>query len=73
MPTGFEIAGLALAIFPILIEGIKFYTNEKDAVSDILNYQRRLIRIARGLDRERTIFLNSCQRFMDDIAAHCGV
>lgn len=73
MPTGFEIAGLALAIFPIIIEGIKFYANEKDAVSDILNYQRLLIRIARDLDREQTIFRNSCQRFLEDIAAHCGV
>ncbi|OKP12095.1 hypothetical protein PENSUB_2453 [Penicillium subrubescens] len=73
MPTGFEAVGLALAIFPILIEAIKFYTNEKDGVSDTRNYQRLLIRISRDLDREQTIFHNSCQRFMEDIAAHCGV
>lgn len=73
MPTGFEAVGLALAIFPILIEAIKFYTNEKDVVSDIRSYQRLLIRISRDLDREQTIFQNSCERFMEDIAAHCGV
>jgi hypothetical protein len=73
MPTGFEAVGLALAIFPNLIEAIKFYTNEKDGVSDTRNYQRLLIRISRDLDREQTIFHNSCQRFMEDIAAHCGV
>jgi hypothetical protein len=73
MPTGFEAVGLALAIFPILIEAIKFYTNDKDVVSDIRNYQRLLIRISRDLDREQTIFHNSCQRFLEDIAAHCGV
>jgi hypothetical protein len=73
MATGFEAIGLALAIYPILIEALKFYTNEKDAVSDIFNYQRLLIRIARDLDREQTIFHNSCQRFMEDIAAHVGV
>jgi hypothetical protein len=73
MPTGFEAVGLALAIFPILIEAIKFYTNEKDVMSDIRNYQRLLNRISRDLDREQTIFHNSCQRFMEDIAAHFGV
>lgn len=73
MASGFEAVGLALAIFPILIEGIKFYAKEKDVVSDIFNYQRVLIRIVRDLDREQTIFLNSCQRFMEDIAAQCGV
>lgn len=73
MPTGFEAVGLAMAIFPILIEGLKFYVNEKDVVSDIFNYQRLLMRIARALDREQTVFHNSCQRFMEDIAAQCDV
>lgn len=73
MATGFEAAGLALAIFPILIEVVKFYANEKNVVKDFVHYQQLLKRIGRDLSCEKVLFRNSCQRFMQDIASHCGI
>ncbi|KAJ5159822.1 Synaptobrevin, partial [Penicillium canariense] len=73
MVSGFEAVGLALAIFPVLVEGLKFYTHEKGAVSDFLKYQRVLMRISRDLDRERTMFHNTCQQFLEGVASQCGV
>ncbi|CAG8386127.1 unnamed protein product [Penicillium salamii] len=73
MATGFEAAGLALAIFPILIEVVKFYANEKNVVKDFVHYQKLLKRIGRDLSCEKVLFRNSCQRFMQDIASHCGI
>ncbi|CAG8365028.1 unnamed protein product [Penicillium salamii] len=73
MVTGIEAAGLALAIFPILIEGLKFYADEKGVVKDFFHYQKLLERIGRDLSREKVIFHNSCRRFMEDVASQCGI
>ncbi|CAG8112686.1 unnamed protein product [Penicillium salamii] len=73
MITGIEAAGLALAIFPILIEGLKFYADEKGVVKDFFHYQKLLKRIERDLSREKVLFHNSCQRFMTDVASQCGI
>ncbi|KAJ6078529.1 hypothetical protein N7467_008282 [Penicillium canescens] len=73
MATGFEAVGLALAIFPILVEALKFYANERGTVKDFFRYQRLLKRIGRDLSREKTIFYNTCQRFIQDIASQCGI
>ena len=73
MPTGFESVGLALAIFPVLVEGLKFYAEEKGVIKDLFHYQHVLKRIVRDLAREQTSFRNSCQRFLEDIAVKCGL
>lgn len=71
--TGFEVVGLALAIFPLVIEGLKFYAEEKGLVKDFLRYRHVLKRLIQDLSREQTSFHNSCQRFMEDIAVQCGL
>lgn len=71
--TGFEVVGLALAIFPLVIEGLKFYAEEKGLVKDFLRYRHVLKRLIQDLSREQISFHNSCQRFMEDIAAQCGL
>ncbi|KAK2767585.1 hypothetical protein FQN54_003743 [Arachnomyces sp. PD_36] len=73
MPTGFEAVGLALAIFPVLVEGLKFYAEEKGVIKDLFHYQHVLKRIVRDLAREQTSFRNSCQRFLEDIAVKSGL
>jgi hypothetical protein len=73
MATGFESVGLALAIFPILVEGLKLYAEEKGVIKDLFHYQHVLKRIVRDLAREQTSFRNSCQRFLEDIVAKCGL
>lgn len=59
MPTGFEAVGLALAIFPVLVEGLKFYAEEKGVIKGILKYQYVLKRMIRDLGREQPSFHNS--------------
>lgn len=71
--TGFEVVGLVLAIFPLVIEGLKFYAEEKGLVKDFLRYRHVLKRLIQDLSREQTSFHNSCHRFMEDIAAQCGL
>ncbi|KAL4908773.1 hypothetical protein BDW74DRAFT_174005 [Aspergillus multicolor] len=67
MATGFEAAGLALALFPILVETLKFYAEEKGLAKDFLHYQHVLKGIVRDLGREQIVFRNSCQRFLKDL------
>lgn len=71
--SGFEIVAVVLAVFPIVTETLKFYAEERGAVKDLFHYQHVLKRIGRGLSREQTSFSNSCKRFMEDVAAKCGV
>lgn len=65
--------GLALAIFPILVEGLKFYAEEKGLIKDFFHYQHVLRRIVRDLRREQTTFRNSCQRILEDVASKSGL
>lgn len=71
--SGFEVVGLVLAIFPLVIQGLKFYAEEKGLVKDFLRYRHVLKRLIQDISREQTSFHNSCQRFMEDIAAQCGL
>lgn len=71
--SGFEIVGVVLAVFPILTEALKFYTEERGVINDFFHYQHVLKRINRGLAREQASFSNSCKRFMEDVANQCGV
>lgn len=73
MATGFEIVGLALAIFPILVEGIKFYMGKKGWLRDFIHYRHVLRRIFRDLSREQISFRNSSQRFLEGIAGDYGL
>lgn len=71
--SGFEIVGVVLAVFPIITQGLKFYSEGTGLVNDFFHYQHVLKRIGRGLAREQTSFSNSCRRFMEDVANQCGV
>lgn len=70
--SGFEIVGVVLGVFPLLIEGVKFCTDETGFLNDIFHYQHVLKRIGRSVSREQALFKTSCERFMEDIANQCG-
>lgn len=72
MSTGFEAVGLALAIFPVLVEGLKFYAEEKGVIKGIIRYQHVLKRMIRDIGREQTSFHNSCQLFLQHVATRAG-
>jgi len=71
--SGFEVVTGVLGLFPLLIQGVKFYAEGADTIIDFFRYQHVLKRIGRDLAREQTIFTNSCNRFMEDVANQCGV
>ncbi|KAK5787561.1 hypothetical protein VI817_010058 [Penicillium citrinum] len=70
--SGFEIVGVVLGVFPLLIEGVKFCTDETGFLNDIFHYEHVLRRIGRSVSREQALFRTSCERFMEDIASQCG-
>ncbi|KAJ5556262.1 hypothetical protein N7494_000177 [Penicillium frequentans] len=73
MASGFEIVGLALAVFPILVEGLKFYVEKKGRVRDFIHYRHLLKRIIRDLSREQISFQNSSQLFLKNVSMHYGL
>ncbi|OGE47224.1 hypothetical protein PENARI_c054G09299 [Penicillium arizonense] len=73
MASGFEVIGLALAVFPVLVEGLKFYMEKKGRVRDFIRYRHVLKRIIRDLSREQISFRNSSQRFLEDVSMIYGL
>jgi NADPH-dependent 7-cyano-7-deazaguanine reductase QueF-like protein len=73
MASGLEVVGLALAVFPILVEGLKFYADKKGRVRDFIHYRHLLKRIVRDLSREQISFQNSSQLFLENISMHYGL
>ncbi|CZR67557.1 uncharacterized protein PAC_17456 [Phialocephala subalpina] len=57
--SGFEIAGIVLGAWPILIEGLKFYAEERGVIKDFCNCQPLVQSIYRQLKREKVTFENS--------------
>jgi len=52
MVTGVEAAGLTLAVFPLLIRGLKAYHEEAQSFWSLRNWKRVLSEIIRELDVE---------------------
>ncbi|KAJ5471368.1 hypothetical protein N7530_008725 [Penicillium desertorum] len=73
MASGFEVVGLALAVFPILVEGLKFYVEKKGRVRDFIHYRHVLKRIVGDLSREQISFQNSSQLLLENISMHYGL
>ena len=59
MVTGIEAAGLALGIFPLVIEGIKFYISFAKKVKQMKHYKRTLEQFRRELVMEKSKFDNT--------------
>lgn len=67
MATGIEIAGLALAVFPIVVEGIEFYVAGLKTVHRWLRFAKTLENLIRKLKVERVKFQNTCEELLYDI------
>lgn len=68
MATGIEIAGLALAVFPIVIEGLEFYLKAFSITKRYWRYASVLKSLLRELGMEKIKFENSCEELLFDIA-----
>ena len=68
MPTGIEAAGLALAVFPLVVEGIKFYLKGLATVKRWWRYAKVLEHLLPRLDLEKVKFANACEELLYEIA-----
>jgi len=59
MATGIEAAGLALGLFPIVLEGLKFYIASADAVREMKRHKRTLDQFRRDISMEKCKFENT--------------
>jgi hypothetical protein len=62
MVTGIEAAGLALAIFPLVVKG---YLEGASMFEDARKHRRVLKRLVRRLDMENVKFENTCTDILD--------
>lgn len=67
MVTGIETAGLALAAFPLIIEGLKFYASGYKTIGELRNYQKVLNKLVRELKLENTKFENTINSLLEDM------
>lgn len=69
MPTGIEAAGLALAVFPIVVQGVGFYVDGARKVKDLKDHRRVLKRLARDLKVECFCFEEVCVRLLEGMVS----
>lgn len=67
MVTGIETAGLALAVFPIVVGGLKFYADGARTIKDMWRYEGTLKSISRELGMEKCKFENTCTLLLEDV------
>ncbi|KAI5791093.1 hypothetical protein EDC01DRAFT_616349 [Geopyxis carbonaria] len=60
MATGIEAAGLALAIFPLLVSGLKFYSEGCNTIIEWRQYRKGVKELTRQLKMEQAFFENTC-------------
>jgi hypothetical protein len=66
MPTGIESAGLALATFVLVVQGISAYLHGADKAKDIWYWRVGLRYLERGLKTESVLFRNTCLRLAEE-------
>ncbi|KAI9729535.1 MAG: hypothetical protein M1834_006731 [Cirrosporium novae-zelandiae] len=69
MASGVEIAGLALAIFPLVVGAIDRWATGVEKIKEWRKYRRRLERYASKLECEGIFFRNSLEMLLDGIPA----
>ncbi|KAF8244138.1 hypothetical protein K440DRAFT_663669 [Wilcoxina mikolae CBS 423.85] len=63
--TGFEIAGIALGVFPIVVKGLTTYLDGSQQVEDLWRWKSSLKSIVRELKTESAIFENTCECLLE--------
>lgn len=70
MVTGIESAGLALGLFPLVIEGVKFYISSADTCREIMHHKRTLDEFRRELAVQKSISDNIWYSLMSRAGIH---
>lgn len=69
MVTGIEAAGLALAVFPLILKGLKVYLDGAQMIQDLAGWRSVLKRLVRELDVECICFEDVCSKLLEGIAS----
>lgn len=64
---GIEIAGVALAIFPLVLKGLKSFSDGTDQFKRWRTYRRELSNYAREISTQRVIYLATLEQLLDGV------
>lgn len=70
MVTGIETAGLALAVFPLVVGGIQFYADGARTIKEMWRPERALNALTRELEMEKCKFENTCTLLLEDMVSN---
>ena len=70
MVTGIEAAGLALGLFPLVIEGVKFYVSFTKRFTEMIDHKHTLDTFRRELVMEKSLFGNTWYTLMIRAGVH---
>lgn len=65
--SGFEIAGVALALLPLLISAAENYDRCAAPFSRFKNFPKEARRLLQGIDIQKVIFHNQCQILLENV------
>ena len=65
--SGIEAAGLVLAVFPIVVNGLQHFTEGVETIKSWRRYQRELGKYSRTLETQRIVYLNTIERLLEGI------
>ena len=67
MVTGIEVAGIALAVFPIVVNGLSHFAEGVETIKSWRRYRRELTGYARTLESQRIWYLDTIEELLDGI------
>lgn len=65
--SGIEAAGLVLAVFPIVVNGLQHFTGSVETFKAWKRYCRVLANYSRTLETQRVVYLNTIEKLLDGI------
>ena len=67
MVTGIEVTGIALAVFPLVVNGLSHFAEGVATIKSWRRYRRELANYARMLEGQHISYLNTIEKLLDDI------
>ena len=65
--SGIEAAGLVLAVFPIVVNGLQHFTEGVETIKSWKRFRRELDKYSRTLETQRIVHLNTIERLFEGI------
>lgn len=65
--SGFEVAGLVLAVFPVVVKGLQQFTDGVQTIKAWKYYRRELAKYSRTLETQRIDYLNTVEQLFEGI------